>query len=46
VCPNPKVWQTGRCCDRDPILAYRKAGYRNTVAQQRPQTKGSGGGIV
>ena len=30
----------------DPIVAYRKAGYRADVAKIRPASKGSGGGIV
>lgn len=30
----------------DPIVTYRKSGYRNEVARQRPAAKGSGGGIV
>jgi len=30
----------------DPIMTYRKSGYRNKVARQRPAAKGSGGGIV
>ncbi|MEQ8391051.1 MAG: L-rhamnose catabolism isomerase [Thalassospira sp.] len=30
----------------DPIVAFRKAGYRDYVGKQRPASKGSGGGIV
>ncbi|WP_417815963.1 L-rhamnose catabolism isomerase [Thalassospira alkalitolerans] len=30
----------------NPIVAYRKAGYRADVAKIRPASKGSGGGIV
>ncbi|UKV13267.1 sugar isomerase [Thalassospiraceae bacterium SW-3-3] len=30
----------------DPIVTYRKSGYRNAAARQRPAAKGSGGGIV
>jgi len=30
----------------DPVAAYRKAGYRQTVAAERPQVSGAGGGIV
>nr|WP_207623667.1 L-rhamnose catabolism isomerase [Rhodobacter calidifons] len=30
----------------DPIAAYRASGYRDRVAQERPEVKGAGGGIV
>lgn len=30
----------------DPVGAYRLSNYRNTVANRRPQSTGSGGGIV
>ncbi len=30
----------------DPIAAYRSAGYRAKVAEQRPEVSGAGGGIV
>ncbi|TNJ40530.1 L-rhamnose catabolism isomerase [Phaeobacter sp. B1627] len=30
----------------DPVAAYRASGYRNTVAEIRPQSRGAGGGIV
>jgi L-rhamnose isomerase/sugar isomerase len=30
----------------DPVIAYRKAGYRNAVGKQRPASRSSGGGIV
>lgn len=30
----------------DPIVAFRKAAYRDYVGKQRPASKGSGGGIV
>ncbi len=30
----------------DPIAAYRASGYRAAVAEKRPASAGSGGGIV
>ncbi|WP_420410142.1 L-rhamnose catabolism isomerase [Hoeflea sp.] len=30
----------------DPVAAYRASGYRETVAQERPEVSGAGGGIV
>jgi L-rhamnose isomerase/sugar isomerase len=30
----------------DPVAAYRASGYRASVAAERPQTRGAGGGIV
>ncbi|MBX2832500.1 MAG: L-rhamnose catabolism isomerase [Rhodospirillales bacterium] len=30
----------------DPVVTYRNAGYRTAVAKQRPESHGSGGGIV
>jgi len=36
--------QTGGAID--PIGAYRQSGYRNSVASERPEVSGAGGGIV
>ena len=37
-------WRNGGAID--PVAAYRAAGYRAAVAEQRPAAAGSGGGIV